>query len=63
MTTPNPRKDNPATNPDRQNGQGKHEGTAHKPSEWPHVRDGTRPDVAVGEDETGTGTGSQRAGR
>ena len=56
MTRPNPGKDNPATNPDRQNGQGKHEGTAHKPAEWPEVRDGTRPDTAAGGDRAGPRT-------
>ncbi len=37
MTEGNPRKDNPATDPERENGQGKHEGTAHKPEEFDAV--------------------------
>ena len=27
-------KDNPATNPERENGQGKHDGASHKPDEF-----------------------------
>ncbi|HWL56589.1 MAG TPA: hypothetical protein VNQ78_07920 [Paracoccus sp. (in: a-proteobacteria)] len=27
-------KDNPATNPERENGQGKHDGSSHKPEEF-----------------------------
>lgn len=55
MTTPNPRKDNPATNPDRENAQGKHEGTAHKPQEWPSVPGGAKPDTAMCEDKAKPG--------
>ena len=44
MTTKKPRKDNPATDPDRQNGQGKHEGAAHRPEEFDKANPARQPD-------------------
>ena len=44
MITKNPRKDNPATDPDRQNGQGQHEGTAHRPGEFDMMNPARQPD-------------------
>lgn len=37
MNTTKPRKDNPATDPERENGQGRHEGVAHRPEEFDTV--------------------------
>ncbi|RDW13744.1 hypothetical protein [Paracoccus thiocyanatus] len=54
-------KDNPATDPERQNAQGKHEGVPHRPEEFdavnpakqvrhPAVPRGHKPDTAMCED-------------
>ncbi|MFH5773340.1 hypothetical protein ACHFJ0_03750 [Paracoccus sp. NGMCC 1.201697] len=41
--------DNPATNPDRENGQGKHDGSAHQPEEFlKSGPQGAKPHAAMG---------------
>lgn len=59
-------KDNPATDPERQNAQGKHEGSPHSPEEftkadpeagkeWPAKHRGAKPNTAVCEDRSKPG--------
>ncbi|WP_134681634.1 hypothetical protein [Paracoccus ravus] len=67
MTREHPtQKDNPATDPSRENGQGKHDGTPHSPQEflqadpdrqkqWPAKPGGAKPGSAMCEDRTKPG--------
>ncbi|MCV2448030.1 hypothetical protein [Paracoccus sp. DMF] len=59
-------KDNPATDPERENGQGKHEGIPHQPEEfleadpergkeWPAKPRGAKPNTAMCEDRSKPG--------
>ncbi|MFG6083937.1 hypothetical protein ACEUZ9_000172 [Paracoccus litorisediminis] len=59
-------KDNPATDPPRQNGQGRHDGEPHKPQEflkgdpekgkdWPAKPRGAKPNSAMCEDRSKPG--------
>lgn len=58
-------KDNPATNPERENGQGKHDGSSRKPEEfsrdpqagkdWPPEPGGAKPNTAMCEDRNNPG--------
>lgn len=66
MTRERPKQPNPATDPERENGQGEHEGVPHDPSEfkkgdpetgekWPAEPRGAKPNSAMCEDSSKPG--------